>query len=353
MHHTPQGSNQALMRQGSKSFYAASRLLPPRFRDAAVDLYGFCRVADDAVDESGASPRVMAELHERLDAIYAGQPMAIAEDQAFAQVVFKHRLPKRIPLALLEGFAWDAQGRRYETLESLCDYGARVAGTVGAMMALVMGVREARPMARACELGVAMQLTNIARDVGEDARMGRLYLPRTWLREEGLDPDAWLANPSFGPEIARVVARLLSAADALYRRAEEGVWFLPRGCRPAILAARHIYADIGREIGNARFNSIDHRAHVSGQKKLARIAQSLPAFLVAPRIPRGHKPLESIHFLVEAAGISMAQLPPRSVSEKVGWMVDLFITLEGRHQSMRGMRHGSIQRTAGERSRGA
>ena len=87
-------------------------------------------------------------------------------------------------------------------------------------------------MARACELGVAMQLTNIARDVGEDARMGRLYLPRTWLREEGLDPDAWLAKPSFGPEIARVVSRLLSAADALYRRAEEGVWFLPRGCRP-------------------------------------------------------------------------------------------------------------------------
>lgn len=346
-------SNQALMRQGSKSFFAASRLLPSRFQQAAVDLYGFCRVTDDAVDESGATPQVMAELHRRLDAIYRGRPMPIPEDECFAQVVTTHRLPKAIPLALLEGFEWDAQGRTYETLDDLCDYGARVAGTVGAMMALVMGVREARPMARACELGVAMQLTNIARDVGEDARMGRLYLPRVWMREEGLDPDAWLAAPVHGPEIKRVVARLLTAADQLYRKAEEGIWFLPRGCRPAILAARHIYADIGREIGRSDFNPIDRRAVVSGRQKIWRLIQSLPALLLAPRLPRGHKPLAAIEFLVEATGISMAQIRPRSVAEKAGWMVDLFITLESRHQEIRGMRQGSMSRTMLERSRGA
>jgi phytoene synthase len=349
---------EALMRGGSKSFFAASRLLPASIRAAAVDLYAFCRVTDDAVDNSGASPQVMRELHQRLDAIYACALPSPAEgsrlapdlsarfaqdtahlphlaDRAFARVVRAYRLPKKIPLALLEGFQWDAQGRRYETIDEVYDYGARVAGTVGAMMALVMGVREARPMARACELGVAMQLTNIARDVGEDARMGRLYLPREWMREEGIDPEAWLVSPSFGPALGRVVARLLKEADSLYKRAEEGVGFLPRRCRPAILAARHIYADIGRVITNADYNSFDHRAVVSGRAKLQRLMLCMPAAIFAPRIPRGHKPLPAIEFLVEAAGISMQHRPPRSVAEKAGWMVDLIIRLEERERQSR------------------
>lgn len=320
------------MRDGSKTFFAASRLLPARIRAAAVDLYAFCRVADDAVDQSGASPEVMRELHARLDAIYSERPFPIAADQGFARVVREHRLPRRLPLALLEGFEWDAQGKRYETLEDVHDYGARVAGTVGAMMALIMGVREARAMARACELGVAMQLTNIARDVGEDARMGRLYLPRQWLREEGVDPDAWLAQPQACAGIARVTQRLLLAADELYSRAEEGVCFLPRGCRPAILAARHIYADIGREIRRVDCNAVDRRAVVPGFRKLQRLAQSVPSMLLAPKMPRGHRPLHAIRFLVEAAGVSMRIIPPRTVEEKAGWMVDLFITLAERER---------------------
>jgi 15-cis-phytoene synthase len=103
-------------------------------------------------------------------------------------------LPRELPAALLEGFAWDAAGRYYETIDELHDYCARVAGSVGAMMALIMGVKNKQVLARACELGNAMQLTNIARDVGEDARNGRLYLPRSWMREAGIDPQAWLAR---------------------------------------------------------------------------------------------------------------------------------------------------------------
>ncbi len=316
-------TEESLMRQGSKSFFAASRLLPRNVRGAAIDLYAFCRVADDVVDESGASPSVMAELHERLDAIHAQRPHDLMADRAFARVVHAYRLPRAITLALLEGFAWDSQGRRYETIEEVHDYSARVAGTVGAMMALIMGVREARAMARACELGVAMQLTNIARDVGEDARMGRLYLPRQWLREEGIDPDAWLANPVFEPGIGRVVKRLLAEADRLYLRAEEGVAFLPRACRPAILAARRIYADIGREIERHACNSVDRRAVVSGSRKVRQLLRSLPAMLLAPRMPRGHVPLEAIRFLVEAAGISMAAIAPRTVADRAGRMVEI------------------------------
>ena len=126
-----------LMRGGSHSFFAASRFLPKRFRFAATAVYAFCRVADDAVDEmpEGASiDIVMAYLHERLEAIYRQEPFAIDADIAFAAVVNAYSIPKELPVALLEGFQWDAGGRGYDTIESLHEYAARVAGTVGAMI---------------------------------------------------------------------------------------------------------------------------------------------------------------------------------------------------------------------------
>ena len=178
----------ALMRTGSRSFFAASRLLPSRVRPASIALYAFCRVADDIVDEAGLAPAESRSLLAgRLDAIYAGCPGPAVEDRALAAVVRQYDLPRPWLDALLDGFAWDAAGRTYETLEEVHDYGARVAGSVGAMMCWIMGVRDPQALARACEMGVAMQLTNIARDVGEDARNGRLYLPRQWLQAEGID----------------------------------------------------------------------------------------------------------------------------------------------------------------------
>lgn len=327
---------ESLMRTGSRSFFAASRLLPASLRAPSAALYAFCRVADDEVDESEACESVMTALHDRLHAIYRGQPGAALSDRAFAEVVQTYRLPRELPLALLEGFAWDSQGRRYETIDEVYDYGARVAGTVGAMMALIMGVREPWAIARACELGVAMQLTNIARDVGEDQRLGRLYLPRAWMREEGLCPDEWLRSGGHCEALGRVVARLIEAADHLYARAEQGVMALPRSCRPAILSARYIYSDIGRVLERQRHNAVDQRAVVSSRRKLARIAQSLPAVILAPGWLRGHKPLPAVAFLVQAALPSAAAIPPKTASEKAGWMIDLLLTLNEREQALKG-----------------
>ena len=185
----------ALLKGGSRTFHAASKVLPRRVSDPAIALYAFCRLADDAVDLGDNRAAAVERLRERLDRAYRGQPMDQAADRAFADVVARFSIPRELPEALLEGLAWDAEGRRYETLPELYAYAARVAGTVGAMMTLVMGQRAPEIVARACDLGVAMQLTNIARDVGEDARAGRLYLPRSWLRDAGIDPDAWLAKP--------------------------------------------------------------------------------------------------------------------------------------------------------------
>ncbi len=182
----------AMIRTGSLSFHAASRLLPAQVRDPALVLYAFCRVADDEVDEVATPDKAGAvlRLRDRLDLIYAGRPRNAPCDRAFAAVVEGFEMPRTLPDALLEGLAWDACGRRYDTLSGVLDYSARVAAAVGAMMCVLMRVREADVLARACDLGLAMQLTNIARDVGEDARAGRLFLPLDWLDEEGVDPAA-------------------------------------------------------------------------------------------------------------------------------------------------------------------
>src|SRR6476620_2661623 len=147
-----------LMRGGSRTFFAASRLLPQRMRSASIALYAFCRVADDLVDEGVSATDSLAQLSRRLDDIYADRPQPLVEDRALSAVVHQHQLPRPLLDALLEGFTWDAQARRYETLEDVHAYAARVAGSVGAMMCWLMGGRSAHAMARACELGLAMQL---------------------------------------------------------------------------------------------------------------------------------------------------------------------------------------------------
>jgi phytoene synthase len=317
----------ALMRGGSKTFFAASLLLPERVRAPACALYAFCRLADDAVDLGDDPQQAMTALHQRLDAIYAGRPMAIEADRALAGVVHRFAIPRTLLDALLEGFLWDSLGRHYETLEDVQAYGARVAGTVGAMMALVMDTRDASALARACDLGVAMQLTNIARDVGEDARNGRLYLPRAWMREAGLDPEAWLAAPSFGPALAGVIQRLLHAADELYRRSEHGLAALPRDCRPAIHAARLVYAEIGRQLERDGLDSVHRRAVVSHQRKLVLLARASTAAVLAPAHGRADAPpLPVVRFLVEAAAAAPRSGQPlaRNFVERAGWVLELF-----------------------------
>ncbi len=128
---------------GRARFFAASLLLPRSVREPASALYAFCRLADDAVDLEGDRVAALAQLRERLERAYEGRPLPFASDRALADVVARFAIPRALPEALLEGFEWDAAGRRYDDLSGLYAYAARVAGTVGAMMALLMGVRGA------------------------------------------------------------------------------------------------------------------------------------------------------------------------------------------------------------------
>lgn len=288
----------AILGQGSKSFAMASRLLPARMRDPVAACYAFCRVSDDAVDESADPAGALSALSRRLDAIMVGEPEPHPADVALAWVVAAHALPRAPFDALLEGYRWDVERRRYEDLSSVRAYAARVAASVGVVMTLLMERRDPRTLARAADLGVAMQLTNIARDVGEDARAGRLYLPLAWLREEGIDPDAFLADPAPLPGIEVAVCRLLDHADTLYRRAALGIPALPADCRLAIAAAAAIYADIGTVIRARHYDSVTSRASTTRARKLRLTAGALAARF-APPSSRHETPLEEIRFLLE------------------------------------------------------
>jgi phytoene synthase len=333
----------ATLRGGSRTFFAASLALPKSVRKPATSLYAFCRMADDAIDDGTDHAAALTDLHHRLDLIYAGTPCDIAADRAFADCVGRFAIPKRFPAALLEGFEWDAAGRRYETLAELKAYGVRVAGTVGAMVAMVMNVRQPELVARACDLGVAMQLTNIARDVGEDARNGRLYLPLAWMREAGLDPDLWLAQPVFDRALSAVIERLLAEAETLYLRSESGLACLPAACRPGMYAARLLYAEIGREVARRGFDSVSQRAVVSWQRKARILADAVVAARPRSMVATADE-LEEGEFLLEALSpIHGGPVPPPEsprerarwprVEDRVVWLVDLFERLERRDRA--------------------
>jgi phytoene synthase len=205
------------------------------------------------------------------------------------------------------------------------------------MMTLLMHVRDPLALARACDLGVAMQLTNIARDVGEDARAGRLYLPLEWLDEAGIDAEAFLAAPAPSPALASVVARLLAEADQLYQRARDGVARLPPSCRPAILAAATIYCEIGREVERRGHDSVNTRARVGRTRKLSLLAEaSLRAYI--PRNVAAAPALPETSFLVEAVlrerAPDFAGAPP-TLRSRVLNVLEIFERLERAEQMSR------------------
>ena len=321
-----------MIRDGSRTFYTASLLLPQRVCDASRSLYGFCRVADDLVDRSADSRAAVDVLLARLDRIYRGQPDNQPADRAFADVALRFAIPREIPEALIEGFAWDASGRRYQTLGDLHAYAVRVAGTVGAMMSLVMQVRDPSAIARACDLGIAMQLTNIARDVGEDARNGRIYLPLDWLADEGLDAGSFIATPHPSAALTAVLRRLLAEADRLYAQSLSGIAMLPAGCRPSIHAARLLYAEIGRAVEQNGHDSVTRRAVVPAARKLSLLAQAVAASLqsapasTAPAVPPAQ-------FLIDAVATAGQPIhPPRTLDERAQWLTELFTRLEKQGQ---------------------
>jgi 15-cis-phytoene synthase len=244
--------------QGSKSFAAASRLFDSATRQSVVMLYAWCRHCDDVVDGQAlghgqtaqepavAAARVEALTHETGRAL-GGDDTVAPPFLALAEVVRRHRIPHRFALDHLAGFRMDAELRHYRSLEDTLDYCYGVAGVVGVMMAMVMGRRDDATLDRAADLGLAFQLTNIARDVIDDHAAGRVYLPAQWLADEGLTRET-IAEPDRRLAVARVAARLVDAAEPYYLSAQAGIASLPLRSAWAVAVARGLYREIGLKV---------------------------------------------------------------------------------------------------------
>lgn len=266
---------QASIEKGSKSFRTASKLFGPQMREDAWLLYAWCRRCDDEIDGQqygfGATELDLPERRRRLErlerltrAALAGQPMDDPDFEAFQRVALRHELEARWPLTLLEGFAMDVEGRRYRTIEDTLDYCFGVAGVVGVMMGRIMGVRDPAVLRRAQDLGLAFQLTNIVRDIYEDAAAGRVYLPADWLAEVGVaaDPQAVRA-PQNAAAVHAVALRLLRCADSYYASARRGLRGLPARAALAVAAARGVYREIGRKVARGGPPALQTRASAS------------------------------------------------------------------------------------------
>ncbi len=281
-----------VIRVHSRSFHAASLLLPRVSRDAAVATYAFCRGADDDVDDA-KDERDAHERHAatraRLGIIYAGAQPPGAVGRAFAWVVHAFGLPRAEPEALLDGMQQDLQPMLVEDEDALMAYCWRAAGVVGLMMSRIMGRGDAAALRRAVDLGIAMQLTNIARDVGEDARRGRVYLPRTWLREAGSSTEEVLSGRNT-PGIAAVNRRVLALAERFYDSGIDGIALLPASCRPAILAAALIYREIGMKVLAVGGDGVTARQRVGGARKFVLALRSVVQCALWPRFRRAEVP---------------------------------------------------------------
>jgi phytoene synthase len=273
----PQVLARQILRRHARSFSWAARLMPPRPRHDATLLYAWCRRCDDAVDLAAdpATARAgLARLHDELDAVCGASPLADPILQGFQGVLRRNQIHRRYADELLDGMAMDIGPVRYASIADLQVYCYRVAGTVGIMMAHLMGVRGGTALRHATDLGIAMQLTNICRDVVEDERRGRVYLP------------AELLGGSFRPSetgarTKQAVATLLDLADRHYRSGDRGLGALPAACAGAVRAARLIYAEIGAVIARRGFDVFRGRAVVSPARKLWLVLRALAGTMSA------------------------------------------------------------------------
>ncbi|MBM7404789.1 MULTISPECIES: phytoene/squalene synthase family protein [Sphingomonas] len=272
---------------GSKSFAAASRLFDRRTRERAWLLYAWARACDDLADgqELGHGMTAVADAPERLAEITAKTNAALAGEwvgdpafDALRIVAAEARLPPALVHDVIAGFALDAEEWRPRSEDDLYRYCYHVAGAIGCLMAVVMGVDPADQdtLDRACDLGIAFQLSNIARDLAEDAAAGRCYLPVAWLVEIDAPPGEHM-KPHLRPRIAMLARRLADQAERYEASAREGTPALPFRAAWAVLAAADIYGGIGRAVRARGEHAWDHRVTTSKPQKIAAIARAFAA----------------------------------------------------------------------------
>ncbi len=260
----------AITREHGRTFYFASHLLPPDKRAAAYAVYALCRISDDTVDRNN-SMAVREELAKVRAAIHAAYEGAIPADDlllAFQNTIQCYAIPQYCFDELIEGMHMDLSVHSYETFDELYHYCYRVAGVVGLIMLKIFGSGDPAADDRAVELGVAMQLTNILRDIKEDYERGRVYLPREDLQRFRVSAES-LRDSMVDDNFKALMAFQISRARDYYRKSAAGISLIAdRRSRLVVCAMKDIYGAILREIEKNRYDVFSTRARVSTAGKI-------------------------------------------------------------------------------------
>ncbi len=276
----------------AKSFYFAAKFLPQAKRRAVYPIYAFCRHVDDEIDEIGEGNELLAILavnrwRENLEEVFEGKRQKAkgkietkdqrpkTKDQnlviiAWQDLLKTYNIPQNLPLELIEGVLMDTRIKRYETFEELYVYCFRVASTVGLMSSEVLGYSDKIALEYAEALGIAMQLTNILRDVKEDAAIGRIYIPQEDLRAFNISEAQIFAN-EFDANFAEMMKFQIERARKYYEKGEKGIALLEKDSRFTVLLASRTYAKILDEIEKQNYDVFAKRAHTTRSQKILSI----------------------------------------------------------------------------------
>ena len=302
-----------VLAEHSKSFALAGTLFPAAPRDDAAAVYAWCRRCDDAVDLAGpeAAPLSLARLRAETGAIFGGETLHDPILREFREVAQQRQIPRFYADELLAGLQMDVDFVRFETVDDLLLYSYRVAGVVGLMMCHVMGVADPRALRHAAHLGMAMQLTNICRDVMEDWGRRHIYLPDELLGAEAAG-ELWAhrGEPlprTLGAPIKRAVSGLLTQASALYRSGDLGMRWLSWRCALAVRTAGLVYSAIGDMVAARGHDVWAGRAIVPPGHKLVFVGQAVALGLFeAParlfRTSRHEVPARALRFSEDLSG---------------------------------------------------
>jgi 15-cis-phytoene synthase len=261
-----------ITRQNSKSFHMASGLLPEEKRSAVRALYAFCRTVDDVVDESDVeieSKKSALDYWKKVvhsSQVQGTDPIA----HAWVDAINRYHIPRHYAIQLIEGVSRDLTQSRYQSFDDLATYCYGVASTVGLMSMYIIGFKNNDALPYAIKLGVALQMTNILRDVGEDYRKGFIYLPQEELIEFGLTEEQ-IAGADRSENWREFMRFQISRTRQLYADAGPGIRLLEKEGQLAILAASDLYQGILEEIEKNDYDVFNRRARLSAMGKLSRL----------------------------------------------------------------------------------
>lgn len=253
----------------AKTFYFASRFLPKEKKNAAFSIYAVCRMSDESVDNSKINDAAqrLAKIKENIHALYAGYEPQDSVWIAFKQTINKYNIPAQYFYELIEGMHMDLIKNRYENMEELYNYCYRVASVVGLIMLKVLGYKDSRAEQYSVNLGVAMQLTNILRDIKEDFLRGRIYLPQDELKKYGISENN-LFNEHVDENFISFLKFKIDQARQYYYQSKAGIKMISDvRSRLVILVIKELYSDILNSIEKNNYDVFSRRVHLNNVQK--------------------------------------------------------------------------------------